>query len=288
MRHGISKVASEPLVQFLLLGVAVFAIDHYVFVNSDNPRRVSVDDQRFEELVDVFVNERGRAPTEDEIEELLVAWTQNEVLYREALTMGLDKGDEMIRSRMVLKLRDVVFNNVVVDLPPEQKLEAWFEAHRDAYDRPELIEFEQFPIDDLDEEGALAMMEKLADKDAPEQYANITRRYPGRLDSNLFSVFDEAGAQAMIDAPLGKWVVVRSDRGFHMARITRREPGETVTFEEARALVKSDWRGQERERQIAEAMREIVEQYDIKYEFTREFVDQTLASRQSPQKAASE
>lgn len=288
MRHIVSKTASEPLVQFLLLGVMVFAIDHYVFVNSDNPRRISVDDQRFEELVDIFRDERGRAPTEDEIEELLVAWTQNEVLYREALTMGLDKGDEMIRSRMVLKLRDVVFNNVIVDLPPEQELKAWFEVNRDAYDRPELIDFEQFPIDDLDEEGAFAMVEKLADKDAPEQYANIMRRYPGRLDSNLFSVFDEAGAQAMIDAPLGTWVAVQSARGPHLARITHRKPGETVTFDEAKALISDDWRGQERQRQIAEILREIVEQYDINYEFTREFVEQTLASGQPVSQAASQ
>lgn len=272
------RLASEPLVQFLLLGFIVFAIDHYVFVNSDNPRRISVGDDRYLELVSIFEDERGRPPSDDEIDDMLIAWTQNEVLYREALSMGLDRGDEMIRSRMVLKIRDVVFNNVIVDVPADDGLEAWFEANRSAYDRPELIDFEQFPVNDLDESSASTLAVELGEGEVPEEYESLSRLYRDRIEGNLFSVFDSDGAQAIVDAPLGHWRVARSDRGLHLSRITRRLPGEKVDFQEVRALVKDDWESFERERQIAEALREIVDQYEIRYDFSQDVLRKSLAA----------
>jgi hypothetical protein len=286
MQHFIIRLAKEPLVQFLVLGAFVFALDHYVFANTDNPRRITLDDARFQELVGIFETERGRPPTEEEIEQMLVTWTQNEIMYREALTMGLDKGDDMIRSRMVLKLRDIVFNNIIIDYPPEEDLQAWFVEHRAAYDRPELIDFEQFPVADMGLDEAHALAAELGSQGHPPEYDRAFRSYGTRIPDNLFSVFDEDDARAILDAPPGQWVAARSDYGLHLARITNRSPAQPVTFEEARALVKDDWYAQERERQIADALGEIVAQYEITYDFTRDLVERSLASMEPERMAA--
>jgi hypothetical protein len=286
MRHFIIRLAKEPLVQFLALGAFVFMLDHYVFVNTDNPRRITLDDARFQELVGIFETERGRSPTEEEIEQMLVTWTQNEIMYREALTMGLDRGDEMIRSRMILKLRDIVFNNIIIDFPPDEELRAWFEEHRAAYDRPELIDFEQFPVQDIGQEEARALAAELGSQDHPAEYDRVFRSYDTRIPDNLFSVFEKDDARAILDAPSGQWVAARSDYGLHLARITDRSAAQPVTFEEARALVKEDWYAQERERQIADALGEIVAEYQISYDFTRDLVERSLASIEPERVAA--
>ncbi len=278
MRQTLLRIASEPLVQFLILGALVFAIDLYVLGAKDDPRRILVDDARFQEIASVFEENQGRPPTEDEIGDLIVKWTQNEILYREALTMGLDQGDEMIRSRMVLKLRDVLFNNVIIEAPSDEVLEAWFAEHRANYDRPEFIDFEQFLVSDLESEAAAELAAMLGDDQHPEQYARDFRRYAKRIDDNLLAVFKDADAERLIDAPAGQWVAVESDLGWHLARITTRYPGVEAEFDVVRTAVVRDWREAARKQELAESLSEIVALYDVSYEFTVDVVEQSLAS----------
>ena len=266
----------EPLIHFLLLGVAVFAVDRYVFENSDNPRRIEIDDARLVELVEGFREDTGRLPSADEFEKLLVSWTQNEVMYREALSMGLDKGDAMIRSRMVLKLRDVLFNNVIIEPPPDAELATWFEENRKNYDRPDIIDFEQFVIDAFERSETEKIVAMANQDELPETYADAIRRYEMRIDQNLYGVFDDSDARTLIEQPINTWTAVKSDSGWHVARITQRLAGEQATFAKVRAAVVTDWQKQRREQELATALSEIVADYDISYEFSRDMLQQKL------------
>ncbi|MEL6302772.1 MAG: peptidylprolyl isomerase [Pseudomonadota bacterium] len=276
--RSFAKLLREPLVQFLCIGLVVYGVDSFVFENTENPRRIRIDDARFQSLVDIYREERGQFPSGEELEALLVTWTQNEVMYREALSMGLDRGDEMIRSRMVLKLRDVLFNNVIVETPDDETLEAWFESNRLNYDRPDIIDFQQFQIDADD----VALTPQLVDAanagGLPDRYTSRIKSYEMRIDDNLYSVFDDSDARALISAPLREWRPASSSQGKHVVRITRRVPGELAQFDRVRAAVLSDWSKQAREAELAQALREIVEDYDITYEFSRDMVQQNLAA----------
>lgn len=272
----ISRLWKEPLVQFLVLGAVVIGIDRYAIGSADDPRRIVFDDTRYRELVDIFNEGKGRKPTEEEIEELIVTWTQNEVLYREALAMGLDKGDDMIRNRVILKIRNILFNNVVTELPPEDQLEAWFEDNRIAYDRPDLYDFEQFLIADADAAAAQALAAELDDAPHPPDYETAFRRYPHRPGSNLVSVFGEDGGQRLLDAELEHWVPVQSTYGWHLARVTRHVPGEPAVFEEVRHAVAKDWLAIHEQKDLSDALAAIVEDYDFRYQVTQEAVAGTL------------
>lgn len=270
------KLLKEPLVQFLVLGALVFAVDRYVIGSADDPRRIVFDDGRYRELVDVFVDGQGRKPTPEEIQDLIVQWTQNEVLYREALAMELDQGDEMIRQRLILKTRNILFSNVVAEPPPEDELEAWFERNRIAYDRPELVDFEQFLAADLDAEAATGLAEELGADEHPDAYDDAYRQYPHRPTSNLVAVFGEEQAKRLLDVPLEHWVPVRTEYGWHLARITHREPGDPAEFREVRHQVVTDWLDQARKQELQAALNAIVEEYDFRYEVTRDAVEGTL------------
>lgn len=126
----------EPLLHFLALGLVIFTVDHLARPAADDQRVITIDEEVEGKVVSLFKEGRGRAPTDRELNRLIHCWLQHEVLYREALALGLDKGDEMIRERLILKMRMVVFNNIVVDSPAEDELPQWFEANRSRYDVP--------------------------------------------------------------------------------------------------------------------------------------------------------
>lgn len=275
-----SRLFREPLFQFMILGLVVFAVDRYALESADDPRRIVIDDARYGELVEIFRENQGRRPTEEEARELMVTWAQNEVLYREALNMGLDLGDEMIRQRLILKIRDILFKNVITEPPPEDQLQAWFEQNRSAYDRPELVDFEQFLVADLDFESAAALAASLGDVAHPEEYGAAFRRYPRRPLSNLKAAFGDEDGQRLIDGDEDRWLAVQSDYGWHLARITARYAGEEADFPAVRTRVAQDWLEAARKQELANTLSSIVEQYEISYALSPEVVRDSLRERE--------
>jgi hypothetical protein len=257
-------VFREPLVQFLLLGALVFGIDQVAQALIDDPRRIVIDDDRLTELVAIFEEGQGRAPDPEEVEALIVKWTQNEILYREARLMGLDEGDEMIRSRLILKLRNILFNNAVVDAPRDGELQEFFEFNRAAYDVPTRYDFEQFALDTaISDAGAAELAESIVDGEPPESQVDAVRRYEQRPAANLAALFGDEAAARLETAPTGTWVPVRGDRGWHLARIIRVHASEPVELEAVRSQVVRDWKKFRNDIQLADQTKAIADRYDI-------------------------
>ncbi|MEZ5579138.1 MAG: hypothetical protein R3F40_06825 [Candidatus Competibacteraceae bacterium] len=91
------------MLHFLLLGSLLFAIDHFINGRVDDPRTIVVDAAVDNQARQVFKAARGREPNEDELYVLRKVWLDNEVLYREGLVLGVDKGDTAIRERVIFK-----------------------------------------------------------------------------------------------------------------------------------------------------------------------------------------
>ena len=259
------RIAKEPLFQFLLLGGLLFLADRYVVSKQDNPRSILVDQARRTELAAIFEEGQGRAPSPKEMQELIVKWTQNEVLYREALQMKLDQGDDMIRQRLILKIRNVLFNNIVTQAPRDEQLRQWFEQRRNDYDQPETFDVEQFQITKAhDAEAAEAVARALGSGDVPEEQLDQVRHYERRPPSNLSFLFGEEGASRLAGAEVGQWLVVRSEQGWHAARVTARHPAEPADFDKVRNRILREWRDASKKADLSGALRDIVEQYDIR------------------------
>lgn len=273
------KFFREPLLQFFLLAVLIFGVERWVFENTYDPRRIVVDDGRYAELLAVFKDGKGRIPTEAEIGDLMLKWSQNEVLYREARLLGLDNGDEMIRQRLILKMRDILFNNIVIEVPPDAELIEWFEQNRTAYDRPDLYDFEQFLVRDAaDAAGVSQLARTLGTQAVPQAYEPVSRRYSRRPAGNLSAVFGDDGGRRLLDAEDNAWVAVQSAKGWHLSRITARYPGDPAEFEKIRQQVVTDWIDFAKQRELAQALASVVDQYDIRIELTREGVEESLGA----------
>ena len=126
--------AREPLLHFILLGGVLFAADYALASREDDPRVIVIDPDVDAQAIKVFTDARGRAPNEEELFALRRVWLDNEVLYREGMALGLDKGDKAIRERVIFKALSVVDANVKKPEIDDAGLRQWFEAHRSRYD----------------------------------------------------------------------------------------------------------------------------------------------------------
>ncbi len=125
--------------QFLLLGAALFALSRFVKPAAETtaPSRqivLTVDDLR--QLQIGFASQWQRPPTEQEMMALMENRIREEVLYREALAMGLDKDDTIVKRRMAQKMEFLAEDVSTAHEPTTEELKAWFAKNTAMFTQP--------------------------------------------------------------------------------------------------------------------------------------------------------
>ncbi len=260
------RVMRDPLAQFLAIGLALFAVDRLTQAEAADPRLIVVDAPAYGELVDIFAEVQGRAPTPDEMEPLVERWIMNETLYREARALGLDEGDEMVRERIMQKLRVLMHTAVTVEDPDEATLRAWYAANRDRYALPELISFRLARLDG-DEEQARALAARLNEAlagDAPLAPGEArVFPFPERPRAALEQVFGAAFVQAVTELPVGVWTPAPTEAGWQVALFEERTAPVVTEFEDVAGSVEADWREESYRRRARQSIEALMASYRV-------------------------
>jgi len=138
-----SKLIKEPLLHFLLIGVGLFFL--FSQLNSEeeasNTQQIIINKSNVEVLSGVFMEENSIPPTEIEIQELLEKDIREEVLSREAIAIGLDKDDRIIRHRLAQKMQYLFEDVAMVDEPSDAVLKAYFQENKGSFNNEEGTEY---------------------------------------------------------------------------------------------------------------------------------------------------
>src|SRR5512136_978482 len=126
------RLLSEPLVHFLLLGAVLFAVYHYVQPDrgaAPSSKQIQMTLDELAQLAVLFQSQWRRDPTPEEFSRLVESKVQQEVLYREALAMGLDKNDEIVKRRMAQKMQFLAEDVAAAREPTTDELKNWYEKN---------------------------------------------------------------------------------------------------------------------------------------------------------------
>ncbi len=273
------KLLREPLVHFLLLGAGLFLLFGLVG-DSGKPEtgRIVVTSGRINQLVETWTRTWQRPPTGEELEGLIEDYIREEVYYREALAMGLDRDDTIVRRRLRQKLEFVTDDFVAAFDPTDQQLEDYFDEHADLFRVPSRVSFRQiyFNRDRRGEQamrdaesllarlhGASSDLDTAAFGDSlmlPGDYDLISE---GEIESRLGSRF----AAALADIPVGRWAgPVESAYGLHLVLIRERQPGMLPALVEVREEVDREWRAARRKEATEAFYRALRDRYEVSIE----------------------
>ena len=231
----------EPLVHFLAIGAVLFAVNAVVAPPVGKDRVIEVTPDVRQKIVDVFKSERQRAPTPEELAPLLDGWILNEITFREALAQGLDKGDDMIRERIMQKLRLLVFSNVNVADPTAAELQQWFERQRARYDVAGQLSFFEVPVGGP-ESGAEAaeMLRQIEAGAEPEEFRLRAHVFPRRPRNTIVESFGADFADRLAALPRGRWSALQSSTGWHIVRLDDVVAGRPAVLDEIKEQVLTD------------------------------------------------
>ncbi len=280
MTKPVTKWVREPLVQFLVIGLLILGVDRFFGQRSQaafgDASRIVVTASQQATLAEAFRVERGRAATPDELRAVLDRWIDEQVLYREALALGLDRRDPIVQRQLTQKMRFLIEDSSVLPEPTQAELQAWLDHHSEKYGRPPTLSFEQVFLSrggrgDKLNEDATRVMQQL--KAAPEQFAGMGD--PFLLGQNLANAdarhlrasFGEGFAEAVTKLPVGKWSgPVSSSLGLHIVRVTGRGAFQPARLEEVAERVRVDYRLARREELNREAMARIRARYHVEFQ----------------------
>ena len=272
---ALSRLFRDPLAHFLIAGAVLFALYSLV---SDEPavreNQIVVDDGQIARITDQFERTWLREPSADELRHLVEEHVREEILYREALAMGLDDDDLVVRRRMRQKLEFMFDDLSVARAPADEELSTYLDEHAEVFRRPPRVSFRQVYLN-ADTRGdsvagdAEAMLNRLRGEAAldPETLGDPTLLPAGMTAASIDEiarVFGTELAEQLANLPARAWTgPVRSTYGLHLVRIDQREPGRMPSLDEVRADVLREWEGQQR-REANEAFYEALRgRYEI-------------------------
>lgn len=258
------RLLAEPLLHFLVLGAVLFALDHLLLAQRGDPRRIEVPDTAYEEARALVGDSLKREPTDRDLKVLIDRWIDNEVLYREGLRMGLDKGDSAIRDRVIFKALSVVQADLPTPEIDEPALREWFEAHRSSYDTPARYDFMEAAFSGNHTEAALrAFVEFLNGKGSPTIDSSLSV-FKDRSQPNIEQSYGLQFLQGLQGAVAqGSWLLLPSTTGPRVVRLLEAKAGVAADFNALRSDVLKDWRNEALAKVTTDAVRSLAGEYRV-------------------------
>lgn len=281
MAKHLRKLLKEPLFHFLAIGTGLFILNGLFGGSSgmqpgQNASRIVVTPGQVDHLAARFTRTWQRAPTEKEMKGLVDEYVLDEISYREALALGLDRDDPTIRRRLRLKLETLNEDIAAATPPSDQELKAFLESHPDSFRREPQVAFRQVYLSpdrrggkaDADARNLLARL-RAAGPDADlaglgDPLMMVSNDFPLSADWEIGRLFGEQFRKNVLEIAPGRWEgPVLSGFGLHLVLVREKTPGSLPELSEVRAEVEREWLFA-RKKEVQEAMhKKLLERYTV-------------------------
>jgi hypothetical protein len=248
------RLAREPLLHFLLLGGVIFAVFAFVSRNeASRPGEIVVTQARIASLATAFARVWQRPPTVAELDGLIRDHVRDEVMAREAMALGLDRDDTIIRRRLRQKLEFVSEDVAALAEPTEEQLRAYLEEHPGAFRTNRRFTFSQVHLDphrrgerlEGDAARLLARLERAgprADVAALGDSRMLEAEFVALPAGDVAREFGEGFAARLGQLPVGRWQgPIESGYGAHLVLVRERVEGGMPALADVRAAVRRAW-----------------------------------------------
>lgn len=262
----------EPLVHFVLLGAGLFVLYSLVGgVGDERSHRIEVSAAQVERLAELFARTYHRPPTARELRSVVDDHVRDEIYYREAIAMGLDRDDTIVRRRMRQKLEFFTDNLLAAIEPGEEELRAFLADHPERFRVEGRLGFQQIYFDRdrrgdaavRDAESLLARLQA-GGTDEPGDWLPLPESYDDVSTDEVRRSFGSAFAASLGDLPLGEWAgPIESGYGLHLVLLRERRPGEVPKLDQVRQAVEREWSGDRRAAAQEAFYQELHERYDV-------------------------
>jgi hypothetical protein len=274
----LKRVLREPLVHFLALALLIFAGYGLLGADTDDkPDTIVVTASKIEQMATVFTKTWQRPPTAEELKGLIDDHVKEEILVHQALDLGLDRDDTVVRRRLRQKMEFLNAADAESLTATDAELDAYLKANAAAFEIDPMLAFQQVFLNpqrrgDTIAQDAASVLEALLTNPATDRalFGDPTLLPPDLPLSGKTSIGQTFGADFAEDlnkAPLGQWSgPVDSAFGLHLIRVTERVAGRVPALDEVRDAVAREWTNAKRAELERQRFADLLKRYVVSIE----------------------
>ena len=269
----------EPLLHFLLIGAGIFILYHVVRGGDEAaPREIVISAPRIDALAENFARTWMRPPSPQELRGLVDDYVKEEVFYREAIAMGLDRDDTVIRRRLRQKMEFVSEDAAATAEPTDAQLQEFLAAHPGKFVEPARVTFQQvFVSAERRGESARRDAEQLLETlqagrvPADAAAAGDQTLLPASLENappqEVAGSFGDEFAAQVDTVAVGQWAgPLQSSFGWHLVHVVSRTVSALPQFVDIRPVVLREWQAQQRLATGDAFYASLRAKYEVRYE----------------------
>jgi len=276
-RHIIMKrILRDPLLHFLLIGAALFLVfGLFKGPESNEENRIVITGGDIEYLQANFTRTWQRQPTENELQGLIEDKIRDEIAFREAIAMGLDQDDAVIRRRLRMKMELLVEDIANLSPPTDDELQTYLNDHMASFRQEPQVSFKQVYLNS-DKRGAgvdktarnlLAELTAAGPNADPESFSDpnmLPNNFSLDYISDFEKLFGGSFARDLLQVEPGKWAgPVWSSYGLHLVFVRQRIEGRDPELAEVREEVEREWTAKRRREFKEETYQKLRERYTV-------------------------
>jgi len=246
----LQRFLREPLLHFIAIGGLFFllytALDN---IRQNASQTIVITPERIRQISAEFDRVWNRTPTGEELDHLIEEEIRSEVYYRDALALGLDRNDAVVRRRLRQKMEFLTDTGIYLKEPVAGELESYFAANEQAYRSEPRLAFEQIYLGESPPADIVSQtLKTLLSAPATDPFtlgqrtllpAQLKLSPPGAIDS----VFGQGFYRQIAELAPGVWGgPVTSVYGVHLVRTLDGRPARLPPLEEVREAALKDWR----------------------------------------------
>ena len=268
----------EPLVHFLAIGALLFLVFSWRGGGGPSSNRIVITPGQIDSMVAGFTRTWQRPPTDQELKGLLDDYVREEMATREAMALGLDRDDTVIRRRLRQKLEFVAEDTFDAAPATEAELQAWLDAHPDAFKTDAQVAFRQVYLSpdrrgaavDADARALLARL-SAAGPSAATDHVGDALMLPGDVSrssrTDVARQFGDDFADAILKVEPGRWTgPIRSGYGLHLVFVRERRDERLPPLAEVRQVVEREFLSDRRKRRLNDMYEQMLARYRVTVE----------------------
>lgn len=243
-------------------------------------REIIVDNDRVNLMILNYKSQTGNLPNKQQLDAIIDNYIKEEISYREAKKMGLDKDDEIIRRRLSQKFDFLQTDLTEINKPSDDDLKQFYTSNPSLFKNEPTVSFTHiyFSInnsnDSITKQRALQLLKQLKNSDlkyAPE----MGDRFPLLYDytnQSLIDIQQNFGDKPMLKelfkAPLNVWIgPFQSGYGWHLFYVSKINIETLIPFDLIKEEVKKQYLTAEKAKQNKKIYDSLEEKYNINREY---------------------
>jgi hypothetical protein len=274
-------IIKEPLLHFAIAGSLLFALFSYLNPPTSSAEKIVVSQQKIQQLTTIFSKKWYRPANATELKELIDDYILEEVYYREALAMQMDKNDTVIRRRLRQKMEFLMIDVNQSINPSDAQLQTFLDRHRSDFEQDARYSFKQIYINPSQHADITTTIANITSQLSLGQTVTgdmtmLPKTFTDSSTKQVNTTLGETFVTELSKVSIEKWQgPIRSSYGLHWVYLQQYQVARQPKLKEVYAEVKREWHYALQQRTRTDINQKLLKKYPVQIDFPESAYNQS-------------